>query len=164
MSINDIEKNNSGYLKASLLNYFRFKRQMYVATELNCNYGISDIVATDRKRVYEVKIKCCLSDFYADFKNKSAKHQYMNDNKFIYRTKPNYFLFGFHYDFFIENKEKIFEKIHKNYGIIIIHNIYSCYIEKKAKLLHNEIKENIFYTIVKRNASEIANLYTEKYS
>lgn len=158
-----MNRNNSNYIKACLLNYFRFKRQMFVATEVSGNYGIADILATNRKRVYEVEIKTNLSDLIADFKQKKAKHKYMNDKNFIYKTKPNYFSFCFERDFYNDNKDKINDLIPGNYGIMIILSLGITIIIRKSKLLHAKYNDNIFFDIIKRNASEIANFYSNKF-
>ena len=69
---------NSNFIKAALVSYFRFKRQVHIiATE--CGWFSSDLLMIANKHLTEIEIKVSLSDFRADFKK--PKHEFFLNNK-----------------------------------------------------------------------------------
>lgn len=150
---------NSKFIKGALLSYFRFNRSMIVGTEVYVLCGLADILATDKKKFYEVEIKTSISDLKADFKNKKHKHSFMKESHYANTYQPNYFYFGIPYDLL----EKATPLIDKLYGIIIIKSFNNVSIYRRAKKLHNNYCNRLYNNLVKRISSELANLYIKKY-
>jgi hypothetical protein len=146
-------------MKGALLGYFRFKRNMISGTEVYVSYGISDVLSTNRKVIYETEVKTSISDLRADFKNKKTKHHYMNkESEFKPQFQPNYFYFAVPGDLYYKAKEIIDTK---KYGIIVVNSYKDVVIMNKAKKLHNDYSERLFEALIKRISSELANKYEE---
>ena len=89
---------NSTHIKAAIFAWLRYDRGFsLVATEVECNYSISDVMAYEDGQFIEVEIKTSLADFKNDFKkvagrhiNKHALMESWNGRTFI----PNRFYFA----------------------------------------------------------------------
>jgi len=144
---------NSKYIKYALLKYFRFTRQMIVATEVNVCGGIADILAINeiRTKSIEVEIKISKADFKREFKDKRYKHWNNTDIR-----KPNYYYFAFPH----ELAEELKSSVPSQYGIISIFNHNEVkIIQQGTKLNHNTDNKILFDRIIKRNSSELIKYY-----
>lgn len=80
---------DSGYMKAALSAYFRFKRGIkFIATE--CGYYNSDFLAITKKALIEIEIKISKADLNAEFKK--PKHKVYADARSDWT--PNQFYFA----------------------------------------------------------------------
>jgi len=144
---------NSKYIKYALLKYFRFNRQMIVATEVQTTYGLSDILAVDldKRRSIEVEIKISKADFKRDFKDKREKHIF-----FEHKHSANYFYFAFPSSLTAE----LIGHVPQQYGVISVFNHNEVKIKRQPQLInHLSDNEEIYNLIIKRNASELIKYY-----
>jgi hypothetical protein len=153
---------NSSYLKACLVCWLRFKKQISIfATEAG-KYN-SDILFTQKSFLHEIEIKISIQDFKADFKKK--KHFEYKDDSNIWA--PSHFWFAIPSTILPQVQEKL-----KNtpYGILLVLPSISNgkYLEwhervkivKKAAPLHKRpCEKKITATIIHRLASELCSKY-----
>lgn len=160
-------------MKAALLHYLRFKRQAYVATEVNYGYGIADIMFIPKKdnKVYEVECKISKSDFLNEWKKKEQKHWILEKCS----TYINYYYFcvpkemeAFALDQ-IKNKPyglMVYEEhwTHKNKLLEKLCLEDSIKIVRKAKSLleNNSHVERMKDLISLRSMTEVAIMYKEQ--
>ena len=163
------------HLKTALLHYLRFKRQSYVATEVDYNIGIADVLFIPKKdkKVHEVECKISKSDFLNEWSKKEHKHK-------ILQTKNNFFLNYFYFCVPKELEEFALEQIKdKPYGLMVFEENWlhknklqekldlenSIVVRKIAKDLLKE--DNTYYERLKdliclRAMSEVATMFKEQ--
>lgn len=156
-------------IKAALLHYFRFKHNSYVATEVNYDLAIADVLSVTKKDsiVKEVEIKLSKNDFLKDAK----KPKHLRLGRII-----NYF----YYCVPLQLKEFALEQLsNSKYGLMVFEEKWehknklqeilslenSITIIKKATNLKNDknyaevLKEKIAF----RAMSELNVLYKQVY-
>ncbi len=163
---------NSYYIKAHLLNYFRFHRgYMYIACE--CGDYKADFIACDGKEFIEVEIKTTYQDFIADFKKRKHKRY----KKLSGMWTPNRFYFIVPENI-VEKCAEYLRTAKLKYGLLVIADdkyygkqlpqIYfestcdAIHIVKKAQALHTErVSLSVINSIVQRQSSELCKKYAE---
>ena len=144
-------------IKAALVNYLRFKRQMACVSEYSAHLrDIEDIAVlylnSDGKKqltVYEIKIS--FSDFMRDFSKQ--KHKRMPYSRFIYVVAPH----------MIEKCEKYLKEHYPTYGLMTFNynekykiiNSFKTVIRPKTEYKHlDELEERSFYARLSSMASQ----------
>lgn len=168
--------NTTEKMKCALLHYIRFKRQAYVATEVNYNVGIADIlfIPKNGKKIYEVECKISKSDFLNEWKKKEHKHS-------ILQNKANFFLNYYYFCVPKELEEFALEQIKDlPYGLLVYKEqwYYKNKLEERLELSDSVVvvktakdlvpnEENTYYEKLKdliclRSMTEVATMYKEK--
>jgi len=168
-------KSTSTELKMSLMHYFRYKRQGLVATEVDLGHnGVSDVLAYVEDKVIEVEVKVSISDLKSEFINKTKHYAFAKSvtDKYIQRYHiPNLFYFCVPIDLF-EKTEKILDENKSNAGIMVYDPTAGkkfrqgrpmdfISIQRKSKMLHNQVLPEIKERIISRICSEVC-IFHEK--
>lgn len=166
--------NTTSKMKCALLHYLRFKRQAYIATEVNYNLAIADILFIPKRtnKVTEVECKISKSDFLNEWIKKEHKHK-------ILQTESNIYLDYFYFCVPKELEEFALEQIKdKPYGLMVYKEFWahknkleerllleeSIVVVKNAKSLlteKNEYVEKMKDLICLRSMTEVASMYRE---
>lgn len=161
-------------MTTALLHYLRFKKQSFVATEVEYGYGPADVLFIPKKeqKIYEVECKISKNDFLNEWKKKELKHKMLH-------TKINYFYFCVPKELSQFALEQINNK-NLPYGLMVYEEKWVKYSnQSKMKLELSESivilkhaqnlkkEENKFFNAIKesislRAMSELASLYKEK--
>ncbi len=161
-------------MKAALLHYTRFKRQAFVATEVNYGLGIADIMFIPKRdnKIYEVECKISKSDFLNEWKKKGHKHLVLekcsiNINYYYFCVPKELETFALDqikdkpyglmvYEEHWTHKNKLQERLWLDESITIV---------KKAKNLivgENSYLERMKDLIALRAMTEVATMYKEQ--
>ena len=163
-----MDKITSRHIKLALLEYFRYRRQFIVSTEVFTAGGIGDIVAHNDKTYIEVEIKISKSDLYNELRNKKHKHNFCfkeYDNGH-YRV-PNKFYFCVPIDL-VDKAKSLIKKLNPKYGLMVYlgdsyHSISAISVIKPAGYIHkNSVPEIVKYKILKRLSSEVIGFYKKE--
>lgn len=166
--------NETFKMKCALLHYLRFKRQCFVATEVNYGLGIADILYIPKKdkRIYEVECKISKSDFLNEWKKKEHKHFVLSKcseaiNYFYFCVTKDLEEFALGqikdtpygllvYEEHWVHKNKLQEKLLLEDSIVVIKNA------KNLMKEDNKYYEAMKNTICLRAMSEVATMYKEQ--
>lgn len=164
-------------IKAIVIYNYGFKKGFNISTELSYSNYIADILCLsnkDESKITEIEIKCSKADILTDFRNKSEKHSYLeNDNSF-----PNVFYFCVPSELVVFTKEILCEYNKNKYGIIEVSPYWkyknkkqeqlildrSIKIVKPAKKLHEISKDTYLvylHRMLRRNSNELIGMYKE---
>jgi len=159
-------KPTSKHLKASVMNYYRFKYQHIVASEVSSfvDNRIADILTIDKDNVVtEIEVKISKADLLNEVKVKALKHKLIEEtnkgcNKFYFCVAEE----------LLEDCEIFVKKNYPNYGILLyeyVSSSKSCNnisVYRKAKKLDKKRTDKQLYWIKKaitdRATSELCNL------
>lgn len=162
---------NSDFIKTALMLDYRFARKCnIIATEVGAYSSDFLAVSNCRKKLIEVEIKISKQDLIADFKKE--KHQIYKEGKRKFVGHDNirefceYTPHEFHFCVPSDLVNDAIELTNgTNYGVIKCGigngsvSVGRTVIVKRAKKLHTkEISQNVIDNILKRMASELANL------
>jgi hypothetical protein len=132
------------------MEYWRFKRQCLCADEVGYSYFLADVLVLKQNGlVHEFEIKCSKSDLCNKELKKTKHHTWFNNF-------PHYFSFCVPEEL-LEDTKILIETLNPKYGILIIDKFNSIVCIKKAKQLHNNIKDNELWVkkITYRNNSAL---------
>lgn len=148
---------NSGVMKARILKYLRFDRQMHmVCTEVGM--FSSDVGAiTKSNQLLEIEVKCTLADFKAD-KLKEKHSMYLNESKEKF-FKPHFFYYAVPSDLI----NKVALLINPKYGLIKVNETYPyiVLVKKPALLRKSPVNEEETRKFIMRMASDLVNRYID---
>lgn len=134
-------------LKASLMYYFRFKRQWICADEVDFNWGRADILVDTGKDVIEVEVKISKSDLF-DGEARKSKHGPngfgLKCNRF-YVAVPEYLL---------EDAKAWCEQVNPKYGVLLHTGFLDIMVARTAKPLREDYNPEIRERIVRRLSSK----------
>lgn len=133
---------NSNKVKAALLAYFRYKKQVhYMATE--CGFFSSDLLMESKGLLTEIEVKVSLADFRADFKK--PKHE------FYIRNVPNKYMMT-----------SVYAQTGDGRRVLDEHNRY-IKIGEKVKDIYKWSKPNFFIFAVPESLVEKVHPYLEEH-
>lgn len=148
--------NTTQKMKTALLHYLRFKRQAYVATEVDYGLGPADILFIPKKenKVYEIECKISKKDFLNEWKKKEHKHKHLLPSN---NLKINYFYFCVPKEMSEFALEQVLQR-NLPYGLMIFEEKWKKYSNRKNPKL--EFEESIS---VLRNAKNLISVKENKY-
>ncbi len=125
MNQNNNSENLTNTIKVALLNYYRYKRQMFCATEAYSYSGVADVLAYDKNRnIYDIEIKISAGDLSKD--KEKPKHMYCKES--IEKEMPIYQLYCVP-EYLKDKALKFINQVNNNYGLIVFND--SLYKEQK---------------------------------
>lgn len=154
---------NSYQIKAALMWYWRYKRNMICAPELHCG----DIVVYDGSFVHEIEIKVSKSDLWNGEARKD-KHTSYSNGRYSWGTKtmPNKFSVCVP-KYLMETTKEWVIKTNKKYGIIICQDeefiSNAIWIIRSAKNIHTDIDKKFNYSLLRKLSSMATQNYHDDY-
>jgi hypothetical protein len=148
--------NTTQKMKTALLHYLRFKRQAFVATEVEYGLGPADILFIPKResKVYEIECKISKEDFLNEWRKKEHKHNYLIPNN---NLKINYFYFCVPKELSEFALEQILQR-NLPYGLMIFEEKWVKYSNRKNSKLEFEKSISIL-----RNAKNLIPMKENKY-
>lgn len=152
-------------MKAAVMWYYRFNRQLICAPEIAIGSGIADCITYDGHGIHEIEIKMSKYDLYAGEERKK-KHNYYAEGQHKYFSVPNAFSVCVPVALEEVAKEWV-AKTNKKYGVIRvddrswIHDAVS--IAKTARSLHTRPMHKYGYSIMRKLSSMVIRDYSMQY-
>lgn len=152
---------SSYQLKAALMWYWRYKRNIICAPELHNG----DVVNYDIPFIHEIEIKISKSDLWNGEARKDKHISYAN-GKYRWGTQgmPNKFSVCVP-NRLIDTAKDWVKSTNKKYGIISLvgDNPYDVWIIESAKYIHKEIDKRFSYSLLRKLSSIAVEDYADKY-
>ena len=168
-NVSHLYKITSTHIKAALLSYWRFKRQMNCMDEVSVCYTSMDVAVDTGGFLFEVEVKTSKSDLVQGEKRKDKHERYANigNGKKSFEAKyiPNQFYVCVPTELVDVAKEWC-KKTNPNYGVLEFRSLHwggwedMIRVAKKAKFLHeNTITPHQKNELMQRAASARAMTY-----
>lgn len=154
---------SSYQIKAALMWYYRYRRNMICAPELHC----ADIMVYDGSFTHEIEIKISKSDLWNGEARKD-KHASYAKGRFMWGTvgMPNKFSVCVPMALLETTKEWVL-KNNKKYGILVCANSQfigdAITIVRTAKNLHDDHDRRFNYSLLRKLSSMAVQDYEERY-
>lgn len=139
-------------IKATLIDYFRFKRQWICAPEVSWDWGLADILIDTGTEIREVEIKISKNDLYNNEIKKEKHTRGIKCNRF-YICAPTYL---------IDDAIKWVEKTEPFYGVIEYQSYLNLVIRRSAKPLNRQYYPQIRKKIEMRLSSMVYDFMNRK--
>lgn len=144
---------SSYQIKAALMWYWRYKRNMICAPEMHCG----DVMVYDVPWLHEIEIKITKSDLWHGEAKKNKHENYTHANKFSICVPLK----------LMDTAKEWIAKTNKNYGLIVcadtqwLSDVIT--IVKSAKLVKEKKHQHIVHSLLRKLSSMATESYHDKY-